>query len=120
MGAASFVLIWGCTCIVSGHPFCLIMCMHRQMDFQKFFEIYRPRLQDKIRIDTHTGCHIWTGAVSGTRYGVIKVRLPWQQKSNTFYVHRLTYILFSGNLYICSQIDISHLCHNSIISTPKL
>lgn len=90
----------------------LSTCLHVKMNFEQFYDIYMPRLSDKIRNDPESGCQIWTGAVSGAHYGVMKVKLPWQKRSNTFYVHRLAYILFRGNLYINSNLDVSHLCHS--------
>lgn len=67
---------------------------------------------------TETGCQVWqkasSGKGAGPKYGMSKVKFPWGMRAKAIRVHRLMYMLANSNFDLTSQLDVSHLCHNSL------
>lgn len=76
-------------------------------------------ISKKTQLKPSTGCLLWKGAVKkckgrrGGGYGIINVHLPGHDSRTLMRVHRLAYIVHTGN-FIPQQNDVSHLCHNSL------
>jgi len=77
------------------------------------------RLHAKLEGPDPTGCRIWRGCKSkhhNGHYGVIKVKLP-TGRIRLLKVHRALY-MFENDIYdLTTQLDVSHLCHNSLCCT---
>lgn len=78
-----------------------------------WIDTYQQKINDRVLIDPVTGCLIWQGSKTG-HYGQIKVKLPSEGQSNPIYVHRLQYMLHVKSTSLPRQMEVSHLCHNTL------
>jgi hypothetical protein len=79
-----------------------------RLSIEKYHEISKKRFLD--RIQNKNGCWIWCGYVAKHGYGVTSYR------SKTMLAHRLSWILFRGELE--KDIDICHHCDNPKCVNP--
>lgn len=69
------------------------------------------RIMSRIRIDTATGCHVWTGSPDLQGYGRIKVC----GSSRT--AHRVAYEVLRGP--VPDGLVLDHLCRNRLCVNPE-
>jgi HNH endonuclease len=74
----------------------------------RYHEISRNRFIDKVKIENE--CWIWCGYIAKHGYGVSTYR------SKSTLVHRLSWILFRGNLV--KDLDVCHHCDNPKCVNP--
>lgn len=71
------------------------------------------RFNSKWKVDSVSGCWVWTASIAGKGYGQIK--LPKQRKQ--IYAHRLSYLIHKGELqdgqFVC------HTCDNPRCVNPE-
>lgn len=84
----------------------------KKLKMEPFFKKYRGIILGKCMPGTNGSCLIWTGAVSSNTYGAISYKLFGKWHRTT--VHRLAFMLFNERIDIGRQLDVSHLCHNSL------
>lgn len=67
------------------------------------------------------GCRLWTGCTKTSRglcYGMIRLKYPGPNSySRVYHVHRAIYMLEHEEYDIPRNLDVSHLCHNSLCCT---
>jgi len=63
-----------------------------------------------MRVQTDTGCHIWTGAIKTSGYGCISIN------KKVHYAHRLAYEQTNGP--IPDGLVIDHTCHRKACVNP--
>jgi len=74
---------------------------------------YRKRFYSKV-VDTPTGCHQWTGAVSSNGRGMVGAR------TMTFSAHRIAWMIQHAKP-IPDGLTIDHLCYNGLcVNTDHL
>mgnify|MGYP000700496430 CR=1 FL=1 len=71
---------------------------------------YRKRFYLKV-IDTPSGCHQWTGAVSSNGRGMVSAR------QMTYSAHRVAWMIQHGQP-IPDKLTIDHLCYNGLCVNP--
>jgi hypothetical protein len=82
-----------------------------------FVAKYSEKLAQNSHLALNNTCVLWHGAVKSQKippYGVINIK--FEQVWKTISVHRLKYML-THNIYPLEadiNLDISHLCHNSL------
>ena len=96
----------------------LAVLLHNICTMDNFEAFYQKKLNDNVLVDPATGCLVWQGIGAGG-YGQIRVRLPNENISKQIYVHRLQYMLTSGNFQLNKHIHVSHLCHNTKCIAPE-
>lgn len=79
------------------------------MPGKKFVPI-RQRIQERVTIDSATGCWNWIGAKDKGGYGRINVN------ARSCLVHRVSYEAFKGP--IASGLFLDHLCRNTSCCNP--
>ena len=68
----------------------------------------RQRILSRTRLDGE--CHVWTGDIHKSGYGLFKFTSPKNHKRMTVRVHRFLFYLYG---FPCmTGRDVSHLCHN--------
>ncbi|MCU7799275.1 MAG: HNH endonuclease [gamma proteobacterium symbiont of Lucinoma myriamae] len=75
------------------------------------------KINRKLIPEGPLGCFVWTGAQTGSgisKYGRLKLQLPGDPRSKSYYVHRMTFIAYNQLGNIPANLDISHICHNSL------
>lgn len=65
-------------------------------------------------IDITQGCWRWTGRKRG---GYGSIRIHWPEPKREFYAHRLSYVLFCGDIPPGHELD--HLCRNTYCVRPE-
>lgn len=68
------------------------------------------RIADKYIPEPNSGCWLWIGAILPNGYGTI------QHEKRTQYAHRVSYMLFKGE--IPAGHDLDHLCRNRCCINP--
>ena len=68
------------------------------------------RIREKVCVDPETGCHVWTGGLNSSGYGVI-----WGRGTNLT-CHRVAYELARGP--IPDGLYLDHLCRNRACCNP--
>ena len=86
---------------------------------EAFFEKYIKKLKENSHIGENQECIIWHGPLTKDgKYGLISISNPvsgiWQKKK----AHRLSFMIHIKNLDLNSDLDCSHLCHNSLCVNP--
>lgn len=111
-----------CRCLV-GYQLnisCFLMLYIAKMALNIWRHRYQTKLDAKSITCPNTGCKIWQAATvasrgGGVHYGLVRVKMPGQiGRSKLVYVHRLQYMLTSGNLDLPPHLHVSHLCHRSL------
>ena len=86
-----------------------------------FIAKYSAKLGNNSHLSPNNICVLWHGALKAgkyTQYGVMCVKI--NNKWKTITVHRLQYML-ANHINITnldSDMDVSHLCHNTICIKP--
>ncbi|PJE77853.1 hypothetical protein CI610_03218 [invertebrate metagenome] len=83
---------------------------------EDFYELYKWKLSENSVICPENGtCRLWTGPLTKTgKYGIISFKDPVDSKWKKKHAHRLAVIVHFQNLGLSSDLDCSHLCHNSL------
>lgn len=76
------------------------------------FENLIIRLRDLLKINEETGCWEWTGAVSKTGYGVVRIG-----KKNLIGIHRVMLEIVRGQPL--GRLCALHSCDNRICGNPE-
>ena len=78
------------------------------------------RLKKQCSNTSFDECWVWMGVKTYktcTIYGKMRARLPGDDKSKYYYIHRLSYMCHHQQILNSKQF-ISHLCHNSLCFNP--
>lgn len=82
---------------------------------RKSHDFRRPKVFayffERIKRDKETKCWNWVGALGATKYGTATI------DRQAISAHRLSYLLFNGNLE--PTLDIDHLCKNIVCVNPE-
>jgi len=78
--------------------------------------LYQYRILENSVISAENGtCRIWQGPLTKNgKYGLISFRDPRDLKWKKKHAHRLSFMVFEKKIDIRSDMDCSHLCHNSL------
>ena len=84
------------------------------------------RIEEKLAANSvdldGNNCRLWTGYQMGknirVRYGQTRFKLPYDDFSKLYYVHRLSYMARTQNIQIPPGLHVSHLCHRSLCVNP--
>jgi hypothetical protein len=71
------------------------------------------RIRSRIHVDTDTGCHVFTGALTAEGYGLVGLG---GRGDGVGYTHRLLYADTKGP--IPDGLHIDHLCRNRACCNP--
>lgn len=74
---------------------------------------YAERITEKIKIDSVSGCWVWTDSLNSAGYG----RIYFQPKGKPVLAHRLAYELFVGPVLDCLVLD--HICRVRACVNPQ-
>ena len=104
---------------LKGHGDFVILLHHFQVKMEGFFEKYSEKIKENSHLAENGECIIWHGGLTKDgKYGLISYLDPvsgtWKKKK----AHRFNFILFTKNFNLASDVDCSHLCHNSLCINP--
>jgi len=74
------------------------------------------RFMEKVEVDPHTGCWVWTASRTPGGYGQIGVGSKYDGTRRLAVAHRVAYELFRAEIEDGLQID--HLCRNRACVNP--
>ena len=86
------------------------------MDLHLFRVGIMLKLHQYTDLPNQYGCRLWIGAKKKSNelyYGMIRVKVP-HHRSRTYHSHRVVYMLHVNDFNIASNLDVSHLCGQSL------
>ena len=76
---------------------------------------YREKLAENSALAENGECRIWCGAMKKSgNYGVMNVKLSRSSQWRCIVVHRVSYMVNHNTVSLSTDLDVSHLCHNSL------